>query len=278
MTESVQQERPKRSLRVLGWMLVPLILLAALGAWFALDPGFRWGHGGTRVAADMPKDQFERRVRAFLLEHPEVIAQAISRLESRRGEEEATEAQAALKSRADEVFRDPDSPVGGNPHGDVTLVEFFDYNCPYCRQVAPLMLQAEAADPKLRLVFKEFPILGAGSTFAAKAALAAHKQGKYLAFHHALMKVRGKVEATQVVEVAKATWLDVDRLKADAEAPEIQAMLERTSTPHAPWYVIPSDRKWYRNVAMSTILRRTMENLELKFPPAPEGLDKIVIE
>ena len=202
MTESVQQERPKRSLRVLGWMLVPLILLAALGAWFALDPGFRWGHGGTRVAADMPKDQFERRVRAFLLEHPEVIAEAISRLESRRGEEEATEAQAALKSRADEVFRDPDSPVGGNPHGDVTLVEFFDYNCPYCRQVAPLMLQAEAADPKLRLVFKEFPILGPGSTFAAKAALAAHKQGKYLAFHHALMKVRGKVEA----KTGTLTW------------------------------------------------------------------------
>lgn len=167
------------------------------------------------------------RVRAYLLEHPEVIAEAIERLEARRGAQEATEAQAVLKSRADEVFRDPDSPVGGNPNGDVTLVEFFDYNCPYCRRVAPVMLEAEAADPQLRVVFKEFPILGPGSTFAAKAALAAHKQGKYLAFHHALMKARGAVDADKVLEVAATAGVDVERLKAETESPAIQAMLER---------------------------------------------------
>jgi len=85
--------------------------------------------------------------------------------------------QTALKLRADEVFRDPDSHVGGNPDGDVTLVKFFDYNCAYCRQVAPLLLEAVAADPKLRVVFKEFSILGANSAFAAKAALAARPAG-----------------------------------------------------------------------------------------------------
>ena len=219
--------RPKRSPRLIGWLLVPLLVLGAIGAWFAFDPGFRWGHGVSGVAADMPKDEFERRVRAYILDHPEVIAEAINRLESRQGAQEATEAQAVLKSRADEIFRDPDSPVGGNPNGDVTLVEFFDYNCPYCRQVTPLMLEAEAADPKLRVVFKEFPILGPNSTFAAKVALAAHKQGKYLALHHALMKVRGTVDEAKVLEAATAAGLDVDRLKAEAQAPAIQAMLER---------------------------------------------------
>ncbi|SRR6266508_772195 len=227
MNELAPQARLKRSPRLVGWLLVPLILLGVIGAWFAFDPGFRSRHSGARVAADMPKDEFERRVRAFLLDHPEVVVEAINRLEARQGAQEATEAQAVLKSRADEVFRDPDSPVGGNPDGDVTLVEFFDYNCPYCRQVAPLMLEAEAADPKLRLVFKEFPILGANSTFAAKIALAAHKQGKYLALHHALMKVRGTVDEAKVLEAATAAGLDVDRLKAEAEAPAIQAMLER---------------------------------------------------
>jgi protein-disulfide isomerase len=135
--------------------------------------------------------------------------------------------QTALKSRADEVFRDPDSPVGGNPNGDVTLVEFFDYNCPYCRQVAPLLLEAVAADPRLRVVFKEFPILGPNSVFAAKAALAAHKQGNYLAFHDGLMKSHGALDERKVLEAAAAAGLDVDRLKTDMEAPTIQALLDR---------------------------------------------------
>ena len=89
------------------------------------------------------------------------------------------------------MFRDPDSPVGGNPSGDVTLVEFFDYNCPYCKMMAPLIAQAESVDPQLRIVYKEFPILGAGSVYAAKAALAANKQGKYEAFHPRSYQARG---------------------------------------------------------------------------------------
>jgi len=135
--------------------------------------------------------------------------------------------QAVLKARADEVLRDPDSPVGGNPNGDVTLVEFFDYNCPYCRQMAPLMNEEAEADPQLRVVFKEFPILGPNSTFAAKAALAAHRQGKYLAFHDMLMKARGITDDKKVLEIAATAGIDLDRLKADMQAPPIQAMLDR---------------------------------------------------
>jgi protein-disulfide isomerase len=208
-------------------LLVLLTLLAVVGAWFAFHPGFRWGPSGAHLAAAMPKDEFERRVRTYLLEHPEVIAEAINRLEAQRGAQEAMEVQTVLKSCADEVFRNPDSPVGGNPNGDVTLVEFFDYNCPYCRQMVPVMMQAETADPQLRIVYKEFPILGPNSTLAAKAALAAHKQGKYLAVHRALFQVRGAVDASKVAEVAATVGLDVDRLKADTEDPAIATLIKK---------------------------------------------------
>src|SRR5213592_3828434 len=134
MTELAPQERPKRSAALVPWLLVLLTVLVVVGAWLAFHPGFRWGSSGAHLAAAVPKDEFEQRVRAYLLEHPEVIAEAITRLESQQGAQQATEVQAVLKARADEVFHDPDSPVGGNPNGNITLVEFFDYNCPYCRQ------------------------------------------------------------------------------------------------------------------------------------------------
>src|SRR3546814_3115055 len=87
-----------------------------------------------------------------------------------------------IAARSDEIFNDPASPVGGNPQGDVSLVEFFDYNCPYCRRVAPTLGEIEDSDPKLRVVYKEWPILGPNSEFAARAALASRSQGKYVAF------------------------------------------------------------------------------------------------
>jgi protein-disulfide isomerase len=227
MSELTPQARPKRFPGLVPWLLVLLTLLAVVGAWFALHPVFPWAPSGTQWVGAMPKDEFERRVRAYLLEHPEIIAETISRLESQHAAQAATEVQAALKARADEVFRDPNSPVGGNPNGDITLVEFFDYNCPYCRQMVPVMMQAETADPQLRVVYKEFPILGPNSTLAAKAALAAHKQGKYLAFHRALFQARGAIDASKITEVAATVGLDADRLKADMADPTIAALIEK---------------------------------------------------
>jgi protein-disulfide isomerase len=201
-------------------------LVVAVGAWFALDPGFRLVRS-TKVGVDLPQNVLERHIRAYLLDHPEVIVESMNRLEARQAAQQGTELQAVLKARAEEVFRDADTPVGGNPDGDVSLVEFFDYNCPYCRRMAPVMIQAEAADAQLRIVFKEFPILGPNSVFAAKAALAAHKQGKYVAFHQALMQMRTAADATRVLEVANQTGLDVERLKADMDDPTIRAAIDK---------------------------------------------------
>jgi protein-disulfide isomerase len=214
----------QKNLRVLMPCLATIAII--MGLWLADLPSLHLERAA--VAAEgqqgqIPQDEFEQWVRNYLLAHPE----ALSRLEAKQGELQAAAAKAALKSHEAEVFQDPDSPVGGNPGGNVTLVEFFDYNCPYCRAMTPLVAKAEAADPQLRIVYKEFPILGQGSVFAAKAALAAHKQGKYVAFHRALYQVRGQVDETKVIEVAASVGLDVSRLKADMQDAAIEATLEK---------------------------------------------------
>ncbi len=232
MTEPGPQNKPKRSIWLIDLTLVPLILVGVVGVWSALDPGIRWTRGfGVAIAGEattaMSKDEFERRVHEYLLAHPEAVAEAINRLEAQQREQETKQGQAALQSHTNEVFRDPNDPIGGNASGNATLVEFFDYNCPYCKQTASVMTQAETADSRLRIVYKEFPILGPDSLFAAKAALAANKQGKYVAFHRAFYQVQGHVNEGRVLEVAKTVGLDLTRLKADMQAPEIAARLDK---------------------------------------------------
>lgn len=210
---------------IVGWLAGGLLLIAAAGAWLALDPGFRASQRTT--ASDLPAEEFEQRVRAYLLDNPEVIVESMERLEARRRAAAQDDARAVLAARADEVFRDAESPVGGNPQGDVTLVEFFDYNCPYCRQVASVVAEAAAADGQLRIVYKEFPILGPNSVFAAKAALAAHRQERYVAFHQALMQVRGTVNEEAVLAAAAKVGLGIERLKSDMQDADVQAAIDR---------------------------------------------------
>ena len=204
-----------------------LILIVAAGAWFAFDPGFRSRSVTPASSTTAPADEFDKRVEAYLLNHPEVIVEAVNRYQSRQVAQQETEAQAVLKTRAKEVFRDQNSPVAGNPAGNATLVEFFDYNCPYCRRMAPIMEKLISTDPQLRVVYKEFPILGPNSVFAAKAALAAQEQGKYVAFHDELFRLHGAAEPGTVMQVATKIGLDTDQLKADMKKPQIQAAIEK---------------------------------------------------
>jgi protein-disulfide isomerase len=228
MSDLHAQGNSTRFVKIAGWSLASLILIGLMGAWFALGPSLSWMHRGTSAVANIPKDEFEQRVRTYLVDHPEVLVEAMNRLEARQGQQEAADSKAVLKAHIDEVFRDPSSPVGGNPSGDVTLVEFFDYNCPYCRMMAPVMTEAEAADPQLRIVYKEFPILGPNSVFAAKAALAANKQGKYVAFHRALYQARAPIDEAKVLEVAGTVGLDVERMRADMQDTAIEGHLGKT--------------------------------------------------
>lgn len=128
---------------------------------------------------------------------------------------------------ADDLFRNPQAPIGGNPDGDVTLVSFFDYNCGCCRGVARELVAVADADRGLRIVYLELPILGERSTLAARAALVAARQGAYVEFHHALMASQGYTSFDAIQNIAMELLLDVDRLQSDMENPAFEAMLER---------------------------------------------------
>ncbi|MCT9000273.1 DsbA family protein [Chelativorans intermedius] len=182
--------------------------------------------GTLDVGRSVPRD-FEAQARQYLLDNPEVVVEALQRLEERRQQAEANELQTLIVERHDEIFNDSTAPVAGNPDGDVVLVEFFDYNCPYCRKATSDIRQAIEDDPNLKLVFKEWPILGPGSEFAARAALASLKQGKYDAFHHALMGFPGRIGENSTLTIAGDVGLDVEQLKRDMQDPAIAAAIER---------------------------------------------------
>ncbi len=127
------------------------------------------------------------------------------------------------------VLRDPDVPSTGNPDGDVNIVEWFDYNCPYCRKIAPEIQQVVQDDGKVRLVLKEWPILGEVSKLAARMAMAAGYQDKYLAAHEAMIGVSSKLTEPRVRELLAGAGLDMDRLNRDltTNAKAIDTVLAR---------------------------------------------------
>jgi protein-disulfide isomerase len=169
--------------------------------------------------------ELEGIVHDYLLKHPEVMIEVLQSAEDKLKSDAHEHAAKALSDRRQELLSDPNSPVAGNPQGDVTLVEFFDYRCPYCKQVEPSLEALLGQDRQLRLVYKEFPVLGPASVTAARAALAARQQGKYDVFHRAMMSLKGQIDDAAVFKVAASVGLDTERLKRDMAAPEIDRIL-----------------------------------------------------
>jgi protein-disulfide isomerase len=167
-------------------------------------------------------------VREILKENPELVLDAIQALEAKEREEATAKSAQALKQYRDKLEHDARDPVAGNPKGDVALVLFSDYKCPYCKQVSDRVFQAVEADGKVRLVFKELPILGRESMIAARAALASLDQGKYVPFHRALIAERGPLDEPNVLRIAGTVGLDTAKLKTDMAQPDIEERLKRT--------------------------------------------------
>jgi protein-disulfide isomerase len=160
-------------------------------------------------------------VRDYLTKNPDLLVGALRAAKAELERDADAKTAAAIADHRREIYDNPHTPVGGNPRGKVSLVEFFDYRCPYCKETQPSLDRLLAADPELRLVYKEFPILGPVSVTAAHAALAAARQGKYEAFHRAMMETRGNITDATVLQVARSVGLDVVRLQRDMAAPEV---------------------------------------------------------
>lgn len=177
-------------------------------------------------ADELSDSDVKRLALEAILENPEIIMQAIQLLQQRENQAKAEAIGSVLENQRELLEQDPNAPVIGNPKGDVTVVEFFDYNCPYCKRAAPVVKNVIAGDSDVRVVYREWPILGEGSDFAARAALASRNQGKYEEFHWALMALDGRATEASVLKVVRELGLDEDQLRADMEAPEVDAHIQ----------------------------------------------------
>jgi protein-disulfide isomerase len=180
--------------------------------------------------SDTQRGDIETIVRNYLLAHPEVLEEAMTELSKRQAAAEAEKHQASIASNADTIFNSPRGVVLGNKDGDVNFVEFFDYNCGYCKRAMADMLALMKTDPKLKVVLKEFPVLSQGSVEAAQVAVAVRMQDaggkKYLDFHQRLLGGRGPADKARAMAAAKEAGLDTARIEKDLASPEVRATIE----------------------------------------------------
>ena len=178
------------------------------------------------------KSEIEKIVRDYIVAHPEILQKAMAELEKRQAAGDAEKHQAAVKSNAQAIFSSPRQVNLGNPQGDVTFVEFFDYNCGYCKRAMADMFALMKEDPKLKVVLKEFPVLGPGSVEAAQVAIAVNMQDKtgkkYQQFHEKLMGGRGQATKATALAVAKDIGMDMARIEKDFGGPEVKATLQES--------------------------------------------------
>lgn len=202
--------------------LVFAIGAMALGATLAIADS-------SSSSSDLPRDRtgLDQAIHDYLMAHPDVVVDALKAAQQQADAKAAEQSRRTIMSRQKELLDDTDDLVQGNPKGDVTLVEFFDYRCPYCKQVEPSLDALLKEDGKLRIVYKEFPILGEASIYATHVALAAKQQGKYAEFHRAMMATKGDISDDTVLNVATSLGLDMTKIKADMAAPAIDKLIDK---------------------------------------------------
>jgi protein-disulfide isomerase len=203
-------------------LLVPALLMLALcGA----PPS-----ASAQSFNDTQRGDIETIVKNYLLAHPEVLEEAMAELTKRQAAADDAKHEASVASNAETIFNSPRGVVLGNKDGDVTFVEFFDYNCGYCKRAMADMLDLLKSDPKLKVVLKEFPVLSEGSVEAAKVAVAVRMQDpggkKYLDFHQKLLGGRGPADKARAIAAAKDAGLDTARIEKDLASPEVKATIE----------------------------------------------------
>lgn len=201
---------------------LPFLALAALSIFLAA-PAF----AQDRFDAE-DKKEIEKIVHDYLVENPEVLVKAFDELERRHEEAKLAETQAAVEANRKAIYEDPADYVAGNPEGDVTIVEFFDYQCGYCKRSFEPLMDFVNADGNIRLILKEFPILGPVSLEATKAAVAARKQGRYFEMHQALYRHKGGLDEDAIFKIAEEIGLDAAQLKKDMADPAIQDHVSKT--------------------------------------------------
>jgi protein-disulfide isomerase len=218
-------------------VLSPMVLV--LGATLAV------GQGATPSATQSPtspaapaalasaftpeqRKELSALIKEILVANPEILLEAQNALEAKMDKIQAERMAVAMKEHATELYRPASSPVVGNANGDVPIIEFFDYNCGYCKKALGDVAKLVDKDKKVRVIMKEFPILAKGSEEAAKVALAAKMQGKYWEFHRAMLQSQGQANEASALRVAEKLGLDMARLKKDMASAEVKKEIDET--------------------------------------------------
>lgn len=205
----------------------------------AIAIGFTLFNKGFAAEPNQPmtpaqQKQMEDLVHNYLVKNPEVIVEALQALQQKQMEQARKTMQKTQETApkfADAIFHESTDPVVGNPNGKVTIVDFFDYQCPHCIKMTPILESVIKSNPDVRIVFKEFPIRGPLSEYAAKVALAANTQGKYFEFHKALMQQMDSQQPLTeavVLKTAQSVGLDIDKLKVDIKNDAIAKQIKNT--------------------------------------------------
>lgn len=181
--------------------------------------------GNTGSFSSNQQQEIQKIVHDYLVNNPEVLIEASQALQSKEIAKAKNQALQGIAGNKQKLFNDPLSPTAGNPNGNVVLVEFFDYQCVHCKEMQPVIDKILASNPNIKIIYKEFPIFGAGSNYAAQMALAAVKQNKYAEFHKALFNASGPLNEAKVGEIAKSVGLNVDQLKKDSSEASIKQEL-----------------------------------------------------
>lgn len=198
--------------------------IAVFGLLVAGIAGPAWAQSAADVFDGLETAAIEKIIADYIVENPDLIVRALRVLEERNALAAVEQKKAALAANREILERAPGTPVGGAVDGDVTVVEFFDYRCTYCKAVAPSVASLIAEDDGVRIVYKEFPILGPESVFAARAGLAAHRQGRYEEFHNEVMGQR-RVTEKSVLAAARKVGLDMEKLQRDMGSAEVDVQL-----------------------------------------------------
>ena len=172
------------------------------------------------------QDEIKKMIHDYIMANPQIVSDAIEALREKEQVAADLSAKQALATHKGEIFNDPDTPVFGNPKGDVSVVEFFDYRCPYCKGMFQSLMDTVKADGNVRLVMKELPVLGPDSVVASRAAIASRNQGKYEEFHDALMKIDGPLTEDVVMKTAASVGLDTAKLKQDMDDPKVDKVID----------------------------------------------------
>jgi protein-disulfide isomerase len=228
-SDSTSSRRPS-GLSLAALIAAPILLLGGLFLVLRDDSSqSAAGLIGANVAEFSPQQKraIEGIIKDYLVQNPEIFVEVQSALETKMAEQEAAKTKELVAQHAKEIYHAPGAPVAGNPDGDITIVEFFDYNCGYCKRGFSEVAKLLETDKNVRFVFKEFPILRDESEQASRVALAARMQGKYWEVHSDMISTKGLVNEAVALKVAEKHGLDMAKLKADMASPEVKAELER---------------------------------------------------